>query len=120
MIDFNKWIRQPTNIHAIGVTLAVSAGALTHVVTGNIHLDAVIAVFCYVGAHFGINDNSMLHQEELEFVSDLMNSKQASPAQTLSDALTVVKAVMNATDSTHVIEAPAAAHLTPVPPSATT
>ena len=93
-MDFNRWIRQPTTIHAIGVIAAGFGAALSQVSTGNHTLDAATAILAYVLVHLGIDDHSVMEASATALASDLMHG--AAPAKTIGDAVALGGAVQSA------------------------
>ena len=82
--DFNRFIRQPTTIHALGCIAAGVGAALAHVATGNPHIDLVVAGLAYIGTHLGIDDNSATEAWATAFTNDLLHG--AAPVKMLTDA----------------------------------
>lgn len=58
VVTFWDWLT-PTRVHAIGVAAAAIGAALSHVVTGNVTIDGVVAVIAYVLVHLGVPDNTV-------------------------------------------------------------
>lgn len=83
-MNFNNWIRQPTNIHAIAVITAGIGAALSHVATANPTVNIAVAVAAYLLVHLGINDNSALEIEVTAVTTDLLT--KAPVETTLADA----------------------------------
>jgi hypothetical protein len=93
-MNLDKFIRQPSNIHALGVIAAGAGAALAHVATGNPKIDIAIAALAYVLTHLGINDNSVLEASTTALVTDLTSG--APTVKTMTDAAGVVGALQPA------------------------
>jgi hypothetical protein len=90
-MDFNRWIRQPTTIHAIGVVAAGFGAALAQVTTGNHTVDAAVAILAYVLTHLGIDDHSVMETSTTALAADLIHG--APTAKIIGDAVTLGGAV---------------------------
>jgi hypothetical protein len=86
-MNFDSWIRQPTNIHAFGVIAAGAGAALAQVATGNHTLDIVVGVIAYVLTHLGIDDNSAPEASSKRIAEALTHGREP----TKDDVLTVLR-----------------------------
>jgi hypothetical protein len=93
-MNIDKWVRQPSTLHALGVIAAGLGAALTQVATGNHTADLAVGIAAYVLTHLGIDDNSALETGVTTVVTDLRTG--ASPTQTLTDAAALAGAAQTA------------------------
>ena len=114
--DLNRWLRQPTTIHALGVIAAGVGAGLAQVVTGNPKIDAVVAGIAYVLTHLGIDDHSAMEATATKVVSDVAVVGSTAGSNLIADTVALINAVQAATTTpqpTH--EAPAAPTPAPAP-----
>ena len=109
-VDFNRWLRQPTTIHALGVVAAGIGFALTNFVTGNPKVDGAVAVVAYVLIHLGIDDHSSLESSAKQVSADVIHVGTTSSQSLIQDVLTLFNAVKDAAPmpAPAVVETPAA------------
>lgn len=90
-MNFDRWIRQTSTIHGLGVAAAGVGAGLAHLTTGNPKVDAVVAVVAYVLLHLGIDDHSAAEQSVTALTADLIQG--AAPAKMFADAAPLLAAI---------------------------
>lgn len=111
--DFNRWIRQPTTIHALGVVAGAVGAALADVATGNKTLDIAVSLAAYLLVHLGIDDHSAASADVTALTTDLISTAQGHSVATtklLGDVAATVQAMQTpagASTTTTTVATPA-------------
>lgn len=116
-MDFNKFLRQPTNIHALGAAAAGIGLALSQMPPfANPWLSGAVSLAAYVLVHLGIDDNSVQETEAKAITGDVVAASQGhapSVSQVVSDAMQLM-------DALKTLQQPAPSKPAPLPgPGAT-
>jgi hypothetical protein len=90
-MNFDRWIRQTSTIHGLGVAAAGIGAGLAHLTTGNPKVDFVVAATAYVLLHLGIDDHSAAEQSVTALTADLIQGMPA--AKMLTDAAPLLAGV---------------------------